>query len=154
MYSDMCTQRRLRSVYACTQSNQSICCPFYGDFLHSKGRLLYQNCFASLLQKGLHLKENKLLPRGANSFHLNRSLFKRGWCPGKETGHHNSCFPCKMAENNQAFPVPLTCLHYFSRRSTRDIFVFYPENRIRHFMQIVSIGDNLHDMSNPVFWEK
>ena len=26
----------------------------------------------------------------------------------------------------------------------------YPENRIRHFMQIVFIGDNLHEMSNPV----
>ena len=23
-----------------------------------------------------------------------------------------------------------------------------------HFMQIVSNGDNLHEMSNPVFWEK
>ena len=22
-----------------------------------------------------------------------------------------------------------------------------------HFMQIVSNGDNLHEMSNPVFWE-
>ena len=28
------------------------------------------------------------------------------------------------------------------------------ENRIWHFMQIVSLGDNLHEMSNPVFWEK
>ena len=29
------------------------------------------------------------------------------------------------------------------------------ENRIWHFMQIVStIGDNLHEMSNPVFWKK
>ena len=26
-------------------------------------------------------------------------------------------------------------------------FVFFPENRIWHFMQIVSIGDNLHEMS-------
>ena len=23
-----------------------------------------------------------------------------------------------------------------------------------HFMQIVSFGDNLHEMSKPVFWEK
>ena len=28
------------------------------------------------------------------------------------------------------------------------------ENRIWHFMQIVSTGDNLHEMSNPVFWEQ
>ena len=33
-------------------------------------------------------------------------------------------------------------------------FLFFPENRIWHFMQIVSWGDNLHEMSNPVFWGK
>ena len=33
-------------------------------------------------------------------------------------------------------------------------FLFFPENRIWHFMQIVSLGDNLHEMSNSVFWEK
>ena len=33
-------------------------------------------------------------------------------------------------------------------------FLFFPENRIRHFMQTVFIGDNLHEMSKPVFWEK
>ena len=26
---------------------------------------------------------------------------------------------------------------------------FFPENRIWHFMQIVSLGDSLHEMSNP-----
>ena len=34
------------------------------------------------------------------------------------------------------------------------VFLFSPENRIWHFMQIVSNGDNLHEMSNPVLWEK
>ena len=35
------------------------------------------------------------------------------------------------------------------------IFVlFSPENRIWHLMQIVSIEDNLHEMSNPIFWKK
>ena len=34
-------------------------------------------------------------------------------------------------------------------------FLFFQENRICYFMQIVSTGDNnLHEMSNPVFWEK
>ena len=33
-------------------------------------------------------------------------------------------------------------------------FLFFPENKICHFMQIVSNGDKLHAMSNPVFWEK
>ena len=31
-------------------------------------------------------------------------------------------------------------------------FLFFLGNRIWHFMQTVSIGDNLHEMSNPVFW--
>ena len=33
-------------------------------------------------------------------------------------------------------------------------FLFFPENRILHFMQIVSSGDTMHEVSNPVFWEK
>ena len=33
-------------------------------------------------------------------------------------------------------------------------FLFFRVNWIWHFMQIVSSGDNLHEMSNPVFWEK
>ena len=31
---------------------------------------------------------------------------------------------------------------------------FFPENKIWHFMQIVSNWDNLRDMPNPVFWKK
>ena len=40
-------------------------------------------------------------------------------------------------------------------------FLFFPENRIWHFMQIClhlfsfkKNGDSLHKMSNPVFWGK
>ena len=32
--------------------------------------------------------------------------------------------------------------------------LFSPENRLWHFMQIVSEGDNLHEVSMPIFWEK
>ena len=39
----------------------------------------------------------------------------------------------------------------FSRRETDEIFLIFPENWIRHFMQIVT---SLHKMSNPVFSEK
>ena len=35
---------------------------------------------------------------------------------------------------------------YFSKIS--------PKNRILHVMQIASIGENLHEMSKSVFWEK
>ena len=34
------------------------------------------------------------------------------------------------------------------------IFLTFPENKIWHFMQIVSTGDNLHEMSIPVSWKK
>ena len=30
-------------------------------------------------------------------------------------------------------------------------FLSFQENRIWHFLQIVSIGDNLQEISNPVF---
>ena len=45
---------------------------------------------------------------------------------------------------------------YFSKKTEFDTskFQLFPENRIKHFMQIVTIGDNLHEMFNPVFWEK
>ena len=33
-------------------------------------------------------------------------------------------------------------------------FLFFQENKIWHFMQTVSNGDSLHEMSNPVFSEK
>ena len=34
------------------------------------------------------------------------------------------------------------------------LFLFSPENRICHFMQVVSIGYNLIEMSKPIFWGK
>ena len=45
------------------------------------------------------------------------------------------------------------CVKFSADNILKYFFLFFPENRIRHFMQIVSIGDNLHEMSNPVFWE-
>ena len=48
-------------------------------------------------------------------------------------------------------------LDLLSRRQINKIEIgdiFFLENRICYFMQIVSIGDNLHEMSNPVLWEK
>ena len=35
----------------------------------------------------------------------------------------------------------------------QKFFLAFLENRFLHFMQIVSTGDNLHEMSKPVFWE-
>ena len=41
----------------------------------------------------------------------------------------------------------------FSRWDFEIVFLVFPENKIWHFMQIVS-GNNLHELSNPVFWKK
>ena len=35
-----------------------------------------------------------------------------------------------------------------------EIFLFFPENMIWHFMQIFSLRDDLHDMSDPILGEK
>ena len=35
-----------------------------------------------------------------------------------------------------------------------NTFLIFPENRIRHFMQIVSTEDKVHEMSNPIFCGK
>ena len=34
------------------------------------------------------------------------------------------------------------------------LILFFSKNRIWHFMQTVSIGDSLHEMTKSVFWEK
>ena len=33
-------------------------------------------------------------------------------------------------------------------------FLLFQKYGIWHFMQIVSLGDNLHEVSDPIFWEK
>ena len=38
--------------------------------------------------------------------------------------------------------------------SADDIFFFFPENRLRLFMQIVSLRERLNEMPNTIFWEK
>ena len=41
----------------------------------------------------------------------------------------------------------------FQQAAFWNIFLFCPENRFWHFMQIVSLGDNLHKIPKPIFWE-
>ena len=60
---------------------------------------------------------------------------------------------------NEGTTCHLMCLvstlgKIFCRQHIEIFYLFLPENRIRHFMQIVSIGDNLHEMSYPFFLEK
>ena len=63
-----------------------------------------------------------------------------------------------LIPSNMTYPIfffyHFHSLRKFSRRRIHDISLFFAENRIWHFMQNVSIGDNLHEMSKPVFCEK
>ena len=42
----------------------------------------------------------------------------------------------------------------FSRRHFEIFFLSFPENRLWHLMQTVSLGDSLHEMSKPIWLEK
>ena len=58
-------------------------------------------------------------------------------------------------EKHQYFSVEKSALtlNILSENSADDkvmiYFLFFQENRIWYFMQIVSLGDNLHEMSVP-----
>ena len=42
----------------------------------------------------------------------------------------------------------------FSRQKFEIYFLFCPKNKLWYFMQIISSGDSLHGMSEPIFGEK
>ena len=59
------------------------------------------------------------------------------------------------AEVNFEVPLTFTTLWTISADNTfDDSFLVFPGNRIWHLMQTVSSWDNVHEMSNPVSWEK
>ena len=61
----------------------------------------------------------------------------------------------EVLTRNHVIALTLTTLWAYSADNKLMIFfLFFPENKIWHFMQIVSTGDNLHEMSKPVFREK
>ena len=51
-------------------------------------------------------------------------------------------------------PMLNTLGKIFSIQHFEIFSYFFPENRIRHFLQIVSNGNNLQEMSNPVLLGK
>ena len=68
----------------------------------------------------------------------------------------NELFTRPVGNALLAFLTLSTLGKNFSRRHFEMFlfFVFFPAHRIWHFMQIISHGDNLYEMSNLVFWEK
>ena len=62
-----------------------------------------------------------------------------------------------LTPSESAPGIPLTFTTFLANSADDKLiffFLFFPENRIWHFVQIVSTGNNLHEMSKPVFWEK
>ena len=62
-------------------------------------------------------------------------------------------YSVKQFQDRKCFYMSLTLStlgKIFGRWHSEIFFLFFPGNRIWHFMQI----DNLHEISNPVFWEK
>ena len=39
----------------------------------------------------------------------------------------------------------------WANSADNKLMIFFLKNRIWHFMQVVSKGDNLHELSNPIF---
>ena len=46
--------------------------------------------------------------------------------------------------------LAVSAIDKISRRKLMILFLYFAENRIWYFMQIVSWGDSLHEMSNPI----
>ena len=64
------------------------------------------------------------------------NIWSLSFCPKKET---------------TIFTLNFTTLLVNSADDKLIVFSFFPENRIWHYMKIVSKGDNFHVMSDPVF---
>ena len=72
--------------------------------------------------------------------------------PQKPTNNNNVC---TNTWNLNVTALAFTTLLANSADDKLTVFfLFLPENRIWHFVQIVSIRDNLHVMSKPGFLEK
>ena len=90
---------------------------------------------------------------------------------GNSSGYDKGCFPfqslpddCKLkvfsflsshdkgrAAQVSVFTMLSMLSKNFSSRHYEIFFSFFPESRKRRFMQIVSLGDSLQVMSNPIF---
>ena len=61
--------------------------------------------------------------------------------------------PSAVTFTKHAKHLALTCTTQWVNSADGKLmmfFLFFLENRIWHFVQIVSLGDNLHEVSNPI----
>ena len=112
----------------------------------------------------------------------NRHFFQGAWCTGKRTGSHKSCLVKKWWNINNvclaSFIIIKQCLDQLVVCSlftfifvdlmlsilckifSRYFFIFPRKQDLTshanclQWRQFVSNGDNLHEMSSPVFWGK
>ena len=61
---------------------------------------------------------------------------------------------CCSGDLLKDYPLTITVLWGNSADNRLIFFLFFLENKIWHFMQIVSLGDNLHEVSDLIFLEK
>ena len=60
----------------------------------------------------------------------------------------------KKKNLHHSIHLAITTLWADSADDKLMIFLFFPENKFWHFLQIVSWGNNLHEISKPIFLEK
>ena len=71
--------------------------------------------------------------------------------------HFYTAWNFKVLNIKSICDLQLGDLPFFWANEINDIYIyffFFFRNRIWHFMQNVSIGDNLYEMSKPVFCKK
>ena len=63
---------------------------------------------------------------------------------------------CKIISQDNLFLFLTFSISQLIKQIELVIFFlfFFPEHRIWHFMQMVSNGEHLHEISNPVSWDK
>ena len=67
-------------------------------------------------------------------------------------GLYSPCFKV-ISDKEMVLNLTFTTLRVNSTDQLDDFF-FFSENMVWRFMQTVSLGDSLHEMLNPVFWNK
>ena len=115
--------------------------------LHSEVQCECECCYICILHKNLYC--------GASSEALR-------WGTSKEYQQH-----MVMSRNKKTIYLVVHHLELFfsskyllqtlvnsADNKSMIFFLFFQENRLWYFMQIVSNGDNLHEMSKPFFWKK
>ena len=120
--------------------------------------------FHPFLKRFYSKRKKKSVHLGIEFFLFRVELFSEAArCTGKQMASHKSCLTWKKDGNschvypvflkNKLMSLNLTLTTLWTDSADDKLvmfFLFLLENRIWHIMQIGSIGDNLHEVSNPI----